>query len=137
MSEIGGNVKRIILVLILMAVFGIVGHNLSAAPEPGQGLNPVGLWLGTISFGGMDLRVAIKIVKAQDGSLKATMDSLDQGAKDIPVDSVTVEGNRLLIEMKAIKMLRLGGNSITPLISHPPGLIWNGFWLVTTRRSLK
>jgi pimeloyl-ACP methyl ester carboxylesterase len=95
--------KRIIFVLILMSVFGTVGYNLSAAPQTGQGLDPVGLWLGTISFGSMDLRIAIKIVKTPDGSLKATMDSLDQGAKDIPVDSVTVEGNRLLIEMKAIK----------------------------------
>lgn len=93
--------KRTALVLIPMLMLGVMSLNLSASAESNQGLDPVGLWLGTLSFGGMDLRVVVKIVKTQDGSLKATMDSPDQGAKDIPVDSVLVEGNRLALEIKS------------------------------------
>jgi hypothetical protein len=51
----------------------------------------------------MDLRIVFNIAKNPDGTLKATLDSPDQGAKDIPADSVKVEGDKLLIEIKGIR----------------------------------
>lgn len=94
--------KRIIFVLILSFVFGIAGYDLSSASQAGEGFDPPGLWLGTLSFGGADLRIVVKIVKTEDGRLKATMDSPDQGAKDIPVDSLSVEDDALFFEIRSV-----------------------------------
>ena len=40
----------------------------------------VGNWQGTLKAGAIALRIVLHVSKADDGSLKATMDSLDQGA---------------------------------------------------------
>jgi uncharacterized protein len=61
----------------------------------------VGAWTGAIDVGAMKLRVVFHITNAPDG-LKATMDSLDQGAKGIPVSAVTLTGASLKIELKQI-----------------------------------
>jgi uncharacterized protein len=60
-----------------------------------------GAWMGTIEAGAMKLRVVFHVTNTADG-LKATMDSLDQGAKGIPVTSVKRDGTSLKIEMKQI-----------------------------------
>jgi uncharacterized protein len=60
-----------------------------------------GAWMGTIDTGAIKLRVVFHITNSADG-LKATMDSLDQGANGIPVTSVTLNGAALKIEMKRI-----------------------------------
>jgi len=46
-----------------------------------------GNWLGTLKISTIELRVVFKVIENEDGSLKATLDSPDQGAFDIPVDS--------------------------------------------------
>jgi pimeloyl-ACP methyl ester carboxylesterase len=62
----------------------------------------VGTWEGTLNVGAVKLRLAFKIKKKADGSITATMDSIDQGAKDIPVDAVTWKDPDLKIELKKI-----------------------------------
>lgn len=64
-----------------------------------------GLWQGTLKAGAIDLRLTLKITKdeSQPGGFKATLDSIDQGAKDIPFDRVTLDGRQLKLESKAIK----------------------------------
>lgn len=47
-----------------------------------------GNWLGAIEVSGMKLRLVLKITKSGDG-YTAKLDSLDQGAKDLPIDSIT------------------------------------------------
>jgi pimeloyl-ACP methyl ester carboxylesterase len=66
----------------------------------GKGIE--GTWQGTIKAGVVDLRVAFKINKKPDGSFTATMDSIDQRAKDIPVDEVTWQDPALRFELKKI-----------------------------------
>jgi fermentation-respiration switch protein FrsA (DUF1100 family) len=61
-----------------------------------------GSWLGTLKFSGTELRVVFKISKNPEGKLSATLDSPDQGAKDIPVEEVTFENNHLLLNAKSI-----------------------------------
>src|SRR6267143_1507814 len=61
-----------------------------------------GTWQGTSKVGAFELRLAFKIKKKPDGSLTATMDSIDQGAKDIPVDEVTWKDPDLKMELKKI-----------------------------------
>jgi len=60
-----------------------------------------GAWLGTLDLGPMKLRIVFHISNTPDG-LHATMDSLDQGAKGIPVTSVTRTGSTLKIELKQL-----------------------------------
>ena len=62
-----------------------------------------GNWLGTLGADTAKLRLLIKIKPAADGTLTATMDSLDQGARDIPVNAVTFKDKTLHLEVKAIQ----------------------------------
>lgn len=60
-----------------------------------------GAWMGTIDAGESKLRVVFHITNTSDG-LKASMDSLDQGIKGVPVTAVTRDGTSLRIELKQI-----------------------------------
>ena len=47
-----------------------------------------GNWTGTLDVNGTKLRIVLKVSKAADGSLAAKFDSPDQGATDLPIDSI-------------------------------------------------
>jgi hypothetical protein len=66
-----------------------------------SGPNIAGNWLGTLEVQQVKLRILFKIQPAPAGQWTATMDSLDQGARDLPVDSVKLTNNtvRLVSEM--------------------------------------
>jgi pimeloyl-ACP methyl ester carboxylesterase len=73
------------------------------SPQPKPDAKTVlGTWEGTLNVGAVKLRLAFKIKKKVDGSLIVTMDSIDQGAKDIPVDAVTWKDPDLKMELKKI-----------------------------------
>jgi len=95
--------RRTGLFMIALMVLGISISGAASEQAQAQTFNPAGIWVGTISIGGVDIRIVLKIVARPDGSLAATMDSPDQGAKDIPVDTVKVAGVRLQFEMKSIQ----------------------------------
>lgn len=59
-----------------------------------------GAWQGTLDVPGAKLRLVLKISKKPDGTLTAKLDSLDQGAMDIPVDEVTFKDGALRFEIK-------------------------------------
>jgi hypothetical protein len=61
-----------------------------------------GDWQGTLKVGEAELRLALHVTKA-DGGLKATLDSIDQGANGIPVSAITLEGARLKLTVDAVK----------------------------------
>ena len=69
--------------------------------KPGKPSDIDGAWLGKLdeSFGG--LRLQFHIANMEDG-LSCTLDSLDQGAKGIPVTSITRDGPTLKIDMKSL-----------------------------------
>ena len=70
-----------------------------AADEP----KVEGNWQGKLEPApGTSLRLVIHITREGNGPRKATFDSLDQGANDIPFDSVVVEGEKLRLEAKGI-----------------------------------
>lgn len=77
-----------------------------AADEPQPAADRLaGVWQGALKAGAFDLRLALKIVKdeKQPGGYKAALDSLDQGAKDIPFDAVRLDGDQVKLEAKALK----------------------------------
>lgn len=58
-----------------------------------------GIWEGPLDAGVMKLRLLFKIKENPDGSLSATMDSPDQGAKDIPFNLATLKDNKIRLEL--------------------------------------
>jgi pimeloyl-ACP methyl ester carboxylesterase len=62
-----------------------------------------GSWQGALKTGGIELRIVFHFAKSADGQLTATMDSPDQGAKDIKIDSVTRDGDRLTLESRIVQ----------------------------------
>ncbi|MBI3863618.1 MAG: alpha/beta fold hydrolase [Planctomycetia bacterium] len=66
------------------------------------------LWLGELNAGGAKLRILFHIGKTADGKDAATFDSLDQGQKGLPVDSVTKKDGKIRLEAKALKVVYEG-----------------------------
>ena len=62
----------------------------------------VGDWQGTLRPPGAELRLVLHITEGGDGGLKATLDSIDQGANGIPVASVTLKDSKLTLNVEAV-----------------------------------
>jgi len=54
-----------------------------------------GNWQGTFNSPVGKLRLILKVSKAADGRLKATMDSPDQGVADLQIDTLTFKDSYL------------------------------------------
>lgn len=63
--------------------------------------NYEGTWQGRLAFSGASLQLIVHL-KNTGGIYSAVMDSPDQGAKGIPVSSVTVTGDSLLLTVAAV-----------------------------------
>lgn len=61
-----------------------------------------GDWVGTLHAGAADLRLVLHITKGNEGSLKATLDSVDQAAYGIPVSSIALRDSKLSITVDAV-----------------------------------
>jgi uncharacterized protein len=58
-----------------------------------------GAWEGALELGSARLRLVLKVSRGADGGLKATADSPDQRATDLPVDTITLMGQAVHFEM--------------------------------------
>jgi pimeloyl-ACP methyl ester carboxylesterase len=67
-----------------------------------QAQNIVGDWQGTLKAGGAELRLVLHVAKNDDGSLKATLDSVDQGANGIPVTAISLKDSMLNFTVDAV-----------------------------------
>ena len=70
--------------------------------EQDAGRNLAGTWQGVLNVGSAKLRLVLNVTRQADGSYKATLDSPDQDARGIPVDSMTVENTTVRLELKGI-----------------------------------
>jgi hypothetical protein len=61
-----------------------------------------GDWQGTLNAGGVELRLVLHVAAAKDGSLTATLDSLDQNVYDIPVTTVALKDSTLNLAVDAV-----------------------------------
>ena len=61
-----------------------------------------GDWQGTLHAGQADLHLVLHITKATDGTLRATLDSVDQGANGIPVTTISVKGSEMDFAVNAV-----------------------------------
>src|SRR5581483_9132391 len=62
-----------------------------------------GIWLGNLDAGAVSLRTGLNFRRLPHGSYSATFDSYDQGALDIPVEQVKVDGRHVYIEAPALQ----------------------------------
>jgi fermentation-respiration switch protein FrsA (DUF1100 family) len=76
------------------------------AEEKGDNKQPAkaieGIWQGSLKVAGMELRLATKIAR-KDGALTGTLDSVDQGAKDIAIEEVSFKEDTLRLNLKGLK----------------------------------
>lgn len=78
--------------LILFALIGCCSATWGSARSVSPLQSPTGTWLGVLEAGGFKLRLVLKVTANADGKLAAKLDSLDQGANDLPIESITLEG---------------------------------------------
>jgi len=86
----------------VVSVFLSIVAVLLAVAVAAQAQDIAGDWTGTLHAGPADLRLVVHITKNADGSLHATMDSVDQGANGIPVSTVTLKDSQLKLGVDAV-----------------------------------
>jgi pimeloyl-ACP methyl ester carboxylesterase len=86
--------------LSLTLCVGIAAFAL-ADPTPAPGV--AGIWEGALNLGVLKMRLVFKVEKKPDGTLSTTMDSPDQGAKDIPIESTKFEDGQLKLSSEKMK----------------------------------
>jgi uncharacterized protein len=73
---------NLISILLTLAFFSLATSQTSPKSIAGN-------WLGILEVQGFKLRVQLKVIQTADGKLKATFDSVDQGANDLPIETIT------------------------------------------------
>jgi len=89
------------LICLILFIIGGVNMVSFAQTEANFDNNLMGIWQGKLEVSGMSLRIVFNIAKDAEGKLTATMDSPDQGAKNIPVEEVTFKDGVLHLEVKS------------------------------------
>src|SRR5262245_7509271 len=98
--------RRYILNLIALALFFTLAHRAEAQTQTpnasAAAQNLEGTWEGALDVGSMKFRLALKVTKAADGAYAAKLDSLDQGANDLPADVISLKDGAIHFEMKRL-----------------------------------
>jgi hypothetical protein len=74
---------------LLVSLFVSVGANAQTVE---------GSWQGTIKVNDVELRVRLHVTKDEKGMLKATFDSIDQGARGLPISAISLKDSTLKFE---------------------------------------
>ena len=84
-----------------------------------------GDWHGTLKSSGPEFRIVIHISKADNGALQGTFDSVDQGAKGVPLTSVTLDGATFKFTIDVAKVTyegKVSGDTISGTWSQAQSL---------------
>jgi len=87
---------------VLMLFLSILTGSLSAQNVINK-KELAGSWLGTLNTGAISLRIVFNLKYHDNDSLSATLDSPDQGAKNIPLGRVAFRDDSLTIAAPALK----------------------------------
>jgi len=90
----------------------------TAQAAPSESKSIVGDWSGALEAQGTKLRLVLHVKKNTDGTLAATIDSLDQNTNGIPVSTVSQKGNDVKLELSGLSAsyegkLNAAGTEIT------------------------
>jgi fermentation-respiration switch protein FrsA (DUF1100 family) len=86
----------------MMKRASILATLLLAAASVAGAQDIAGDWQGALSANGAELRLVLHVARSADGTLKATLDSVDQGANGIPVTSITLKESKLSLGIDAV-----------------------------------
>jgi len=99
---------RSVISLWLCLVGCVFAFGQEPAPPADSSPSVIGTWEGTLDAGMAKLRLVLHIDGTKEGALVARLDSPDQGATDLPIDSLSVAGNTLHFEMKSLAAMYEG-----------------------------
>ena len=99
---------RSVISLWLCLVGCVFAFGQKPAPPADSSPSVIGTWEGTLDAGMAKLRLVLHIDGTKEGALVARLDSPDQGATDLPIDSLSVAGNTLHFEMKSLAAMYEG-----------------------------
>jgi hypothetical protein len=76
----------------------------AARIEPNSGDIQVleGVWEGALETGGPTLHLRLNFVKNADGSITGTLDSIDQNANGIPINTISRKGDTIKLVVKIV-----------------------------------
>jgi len=84
----------------------------------------IGSWMGTLSFGNTEVRMAYTIEEDPNGTLSAYLHSVDEAVYNIPVDEILFEDNQLTLVCEAVLSTYKGR-----LIKGRSSVLFDGHWL--------
>jgi hypothetical protein len=61
-----------------------------------------GRWEGSVEVAGKVMRMVLKMSAAADGTARATVTNLDKGNVEIPASTVTIQGNQIDLDIRAV-----------------------------------
>ena len=90
------------VVLLLVTGAGLIAtwQFVGARQNPS---NLQGFWEGAVTVNHMTLRLVLKVDKTPAGEYTATMDSIDQGAADIPVNALSLSNRTVRLQLAALR----------------------------------
>jgi uncharacterized protein len=108
-----------------------------ADAEPSVAADIAGTWLGTVEVPTGPIRFVLNFERGNDGAFRGTADSPDQGSFGIPITSVDVMGQHVIVRLDSIALalsadlssdgqtltgtLRQGGGSLPIVLVRQPG----------------
>lgn len=87
---------------LLMLMIAAVLRGLLPAAAADKGAE--GFWHGLLKAGAIDLRLGAVFSKSADGTFRGVLDSLDEGATDIPMDEVKVAAGMVTFTIKLLSL---------------------------------
>lgn len=72
------------------------------APAATDASKVAGNWGGVLEAQGQKFELLFKVSANPDGTIKASIDSVSQGVKDIPVEAASFKDSHLILEAKSI-----------------------------------
>jgi len=84
----------------------------------------LGSWMGTLSYGDTEVRMAYTIEADPNGTLSASLHSVDEAVYNIPIDEVLFEDNQLTLVCESVQSTYKGR-----LIKGRSSVIFDGHWL--------
>jgi pimeloyl-ACP methyl ester carboxylesterase len=88
--------KRIAALFLFALIATLIAAEQNSNPAAKKPSSPIaGDWQGTLQAGTQQFHLVLHITQSADGSLKASMDSVDQGANGIGIDKISFQESKL------------------------------------------